>query len=146
MGGNPNVVNAMHEVLDKYGACSGGSRNIAGHNQFAIELEKTLAKLHSKEGALYFNSGYAANECALSVLGAQLPGCVMFSDELNHASLIQGIRHSKAQKAIFRHNHLGDLERKLAAHPYETPKVIVFESVYSMCGKCCLGLLCCDHQ
>lgn len=129
------MVSKMHTVLDKYGACSGGSRNISGHNQFAIGLENTLARLHAKESALYFNSGYTANESALSVLGSQLPGCVMFSDEMNHASLIHGIRHSGARKAIFKHNDLEDLERKLAAHPFNTPKVIVFESVYSMSGE-----------
>ena len=135
MGGNPKVIDVMHKVLDKYGACSGGSRNISGNNQFAIKLEKTLAKLHAKSGALYFNSGYTANECALSVLGSQLPGCVIFSDEMNHASMIQGIRQSGAKKSIFKHNDLEDLERKLATHSYDTPKIIVFESVYSMSGE-----------
>ena len=135
MGGNSNVINTMHKALEKYGACSGGSRNISGNNQFAIELERTIAKLHAKSGALYFNSGYTANESALSVLGSQLPGCVIFSDEMNHASMIQGIRHSGAKKSVFKHNDLDDLERKLAAYPYDTPKIIAFESVYSMSGK-----------
>ncbi|KAI0383744.1 5-aminolevulinate synthase [Hypomontagnella monticulosa] len=134
MGGNAKVLRAMHDALDEYGACSGGSRNISGHNQFAVSLEKTLAKLHGKEAALYFGSGYSANDCALTVLGQQLPGCVFFSDESNHASIIDGIRHSGAKKLIWRHNDLADLEEKLASLPSSVPKIICFESIYSMCG------------
>ncbi|KAI1880475.1 hypothetical protein JX265_002096 [Neoarthrinium moseri] len=134
MGGNPEVLQAMHAALDKYGACSGGSRNISGHNQFAVSLEKALAKLHRKEAALYFSSGYNANDCALTVLGQQLPGCVFLSDASNHSSIIEGIRHSGARKSVWRHNDLVDLESKLAAIPLGTPKVVCFESIYSMCG------------
>lgn len=136
MGGNSEVLQTMHEVLDIYGACSGGSRNISGHNQFAITLEDTLARLHGKQAALYFNSGYTANDCALTVIGSQLPGCVFLSNRSNHASIIKGIRHSGAKKLIWSHNDIQDLEAKLKSIPRDTPKVIVFESVYSMCGKC----------
>ncbi|KAK5998043.1 5-aminolevulinic acid synthase [Cladobotryum mycophilum] len=134
MGGHPAVIKKMHAVLDQHGACSGGSRNIAGHNQHAVALEEALAHLHSKQAALYFNSGYLANLGALTVLGSHLPGCVILSDELNHASLIDGIRNSKADKVIWRHNDVQDLEAKLAALPRHVPKIIAFESVYSMCG------------
>lgn len=129
------MLQVMHQVLDKYGACSGGSRNISGHNQFAISLEQTLAQLHSKPAALYFGSGYNANDCALTVLGSQLPDCVFLSDASNHASIIDGIRHSGAKKLIWRHNDLQDLEMKLASLPFHKPKIICFESIYSMCGK-----------
>jgi 5-aminolevulinate synthase len=139
MGGNRGVLRTMHEILDRYGACSGGSRNISGHNQYAISLEDRIASLHSKTTALYFNSGYCANDCALTVLGSQLPGCVILSDASNHASIIEGIRHSGARKMIWRHNDLQDLEAKLSEIPRETPKIIVFESIYSMCGQCQLG-------
>jgi 5-aminolevulinate synthase len=135
MSGNPQVLETMHTILDRYGACSGGSRNISGHNKFAVALERTLANLHTKPAALYFSSGYTANDCALTVLGSQLPNCVFFSDQSNHASIIEGIRHSRARKVIWKHNDLEDLERKLAAVPFGTPKVIAFESVYSMCGS-----------
>lgn len=134
MGGNPEVIKTMTAVLEKYGACSGGSRNISGHNQFAVELEKTLANLHSKPAALYFNSGYTANDVTLTVLGQQLPDCVFLSDQSNHASIIEGMRRSGARKMIWRHNDVADLEAKLAALPRYVPKIIVFESVYSMCG------------
>ncbi len=135
MGGNPEVIQTMHQVLDTYGACSGGSRNISGHNQYAIALEDSLARLHNKQAALYFSSGYVANDCALAVLGQQLPDCVFLSDASNHASIIEGIRHSKARKLIWRHNDLQDLEAKLQSIPRDTPKIIAFESVYSMCGS-----------
>ena len=141
MGSNPKVLETMHSVLDRYGACSGGSRNISGHNQFAISLERTLAQLHCKQAALYFGSGYNANDCALTVLGSQLPDCVFLSDASNHASIIEGIRHSRASKLVWKHNDLGDLEEKLASIPRGVPKVICFESVYSMCGKQC-GCFC----
>ncbi|OQE34919.1 hypothetical protein PENCOP_c015G02109 [Penicillium coprophilum] len=134
MGSNLEVIQTMHKVLDKYGACSGGSRNISGHNQYAIALEDVLARLHMKQAALYFNSGYTANDCALTVIGSQLPGCVFLSDASNHASIIEGIRHSGAKKMIWRHNDIEDLEAKLKTIPKDTPKIIAFESVYSMCG------------
>ncbi|KAL8921541.1 MAG: hypothetical protein Q9208_005695 [Pyrenodesmia sp. 3 TL-2023] len=134
MGGNPKVLETMHAVLEQYGACSGGSRNISGHNQFATSLEKTLAKLHCKPAALYFGSGYNANDCTLTVLGSQLPDCVFLSDASNHASIIEGIRHSRAKKLVWKHNDLDDLERKLASLPTRVPKIICFESIYSMCG------------
>ena len=135
MGGHPSVVQVMHEVLDQYGSCSGGSRNISGHNQWAEALERSIAKLHQKYAALTFTSGYVANESALGVLGSHLPGCVFFSDESNHSSLIEGIKKSKASKVVWRHNDLLDLERRLSSVPVKTPKVVVFESIYSMCGE-----------
>ncbi|KAF2475159.1 5-aminolevulinate synthase [Lindgomyces ingoldianus] len=134
MGGHPKVLQAMHTVLDKYGACSGGSRNISGHNQWAEALEKSILKLHAKEAALTFTSGYVANESALVVLGSHLPDCVFLSDASNHSSLIEGIRKSTAAKLVWKHNDLCDLERKLASIPLQVPKIVVFESVYSMCG------------
>ena len=135
MGGNLKVLETMHSVYDRYGACSGGSRNIAGHNSFAISLERTLAQLYSKQAALCFGSGYNANDCALTVLGSQLPDCVFLSDASNHGSTIGGIRHSRARKLVWKHNDLGDLEERLASIPRGVPKVICFESVYSMSGK-----------
>ncbi|KAJ2976552.1 hypothetical protein NQ176_g4889 [Zarea fungicola] len=125
----------MKEVLDEYGCGSGGTRNISGHNKHAIELESTLAHLHAKEAALVFSSCYVANDTTLATLGKKLPDCVILSDSLNHASLIQGIRHSGAKKMVFEHNDAVDLEAKLSSLPLETPKIIVFESVYSMCGS-----------
>ncbi|KAI9837465.1 MAG: 5-aminolevulinate synthase, mitochondrial [Sarea resinae] len=135
MGRNPQVLKRMHETLDMYGAGAGGTRNISGHNQHAIGLEGTVAKLHAKEAALVFSSCYVANDATLATLGSKLPDCVILSDSLNHASMIQGIRHSGARKMVFRHNDLADLEAKLASLPSETPKIIAFESVYSMCGS-----------
>lgn len=135
MGRNPQVLKTMHECLDEYGAGAGGTRNISGHNQHAMGLEKTIAKLHSKDAALVFSSCYVANDATLATLGSKLPECVIFSDSLNHASMIQGIRHSGAKKVVFKHNDLADLEQKLAALPAHIPKIIAFESVYSMCGS-----------
>jgi 5-aminolevulinate synthase len=135
MGRNKHVLKTMHETLDKYGAGAGGTRNISGHNQHAVALEKTLAHLHGKEGALVFTSCYVANDATLATLGSKLPDCVILSDSMNHASMIQGIRHSGAKKMVFKHNDLADLESKLAALPPEQPKIIAFESVYSMCGS-----------
>ena len=135
MGRNPQVLNRMHETLDKYGAGAGGTRNISGHNQHAIALEKTLADLHAKESALVFTSCYVANDATLATLGAKFPNCVILSDNMNHASMIQGIRHSGAKKMVFKHNDMVDLENKLASLPPEQPKIIAFESVYSMCGS-----------
>ncbi|KAK9319209.1 pyridoxal phosphate-dependent transferase [Lipomyces orientalis] len=135
MSKNKEVLKSMHNVLNKYGAGAGGTRNIAGHNTHTLELEATLADLHSKEAALVFSSCYVANDATLSTLGSKLPNCVIFSDQLNHASMIQGIRHSSAHKIVFKHNDLVDLENKLKSLPIEVPKIIAFESVYSMCGS-----------
>ncbi|KAK4057542.1 mitochondrial 5-aminolevulinate synthase [Microbotryomycetes sp. JL221] len=135
MGRHPVVLNAIRETLDLYGAGAGGTRNIAGNGQLHLSLERELAELHQKPAALVFSSCYVANVETLGTLGAKLPGCVILSDESNHASMIQGIRHSRAQKLIFKHNDLADLEAKLKSLPVETPKIIAFESVYSMCGS-----------
>ncbi|KAL9579202.1 MAG: hypothetical protein Q9212_005244 [Teloschistes hypoglaucus] len=135
MGRNPKVLKTMHETLDNYGAGAGGTRNISGHNQHAVELERSLAKLHAQEAALVFSSCYVANDATLATLGSKLPNCVILSDSMNHASMIQGIRHSGAKKMVFRHNDLADLEAKLASLPSDVPKIIAFESVYSMCGS-----------
>ncbi|KAF3202681.1 mitochondrial 5-aminolevulinate synthase [Orbilia oligospora] len=135
MGRNKHVLQTMHNTLDTYGAGAGGTRNISGHNQHAVGLEQTLAKLHSKQAALVFSSCYVANDATLATLGSKLPNCVILSDSMNHASMIQGIRHSGAKKMVFKHNDLADLEAKLASLPSEVPKIIAFESVYSMCGS-----------
>lgn len=135
MGRNPYVLQTMHETLENYGAGAGGTRNISGHNQHAVGLEQTLAKLHGKDGALVFSSCYVANDATLATLGSKLPDCVFLSDSLNHASMIQGIRHSGTKKMVFKHNDLVDLENKLASLPASVPKIIAFESVYSMCGS-----------
>jgi len=135
MGRNPHVLNSMHKTLDTYGAGAGGTRNISGHNQHAVALEDTLAKLHGKEAALVFSSCFVANDATLATLGSKMPDCVILSDSLNHASMIQGIRHSGAKKMVFKHNDMEDLETKLASLPLSTPKIIAFESVYSMCGS-----------
>ncbi len=114
MGRNAQVLQKMHETLDEYGAGAGGTRNISGHNRHAVELEATLARLHAKEAALVFSSCYVANDATLATLGSKMPGCVILSDSLNHASMIQGIRHSGTQKLVFKHNDVADLEAKLA--------------------------------
>jgi 5-aminolevulinate synthase len=124
----------MERALRDVGAGSGGTRNIGGNTHLHVQLEEELASLHGKEAALLFTSGYVSNEAALSTLGKLLPGCVIFSDALNHASMIAGIKTSGCEKRVFRHNDLEHLEELLAAEDAETPKLIAFESVYSMDG------------
>ena len=134
MGQHPTVLSAMHSALDRCGAGAGGTRNIAGTNHFHTVLEHELADLHGKDSALLFNSGYMSNWASLCTLAAKLPQCVVISDALNHASMIEGIRHSRAECVVFEHNDPGDLARKLAAIDPARPKLVAFESVYSMDG------------
>ncbi len=134
MGQHPTVLEAMHEALDHCGAGAGGTRNIAGTNHYHVLLEEELADLHGKDAALLFNSGYMSNWAAIGTLAARLQGCVVLSDAKNHASMIEGARHSRARIEVFAHNDPADLDRRLAALDPDLPKLVMFESIYSMDG------------
>jgi 5-aminolevulinate synthase len=132
MGQHPKVITAMAETIGRLGAGAGGTRNISGNHHTMVVLEETLAELHQKEAALVMTSGYVTNDASICTIGSKLPNCVIFSDELNHASMIQGIRNSKCEKYVFRHNDVEHLESLLKSVDISRPKIIAFESVYSM--------------
>jgi 5-aminolevulinate synthase len=134
MGQHPRVLQAMTEAINRAGAGAGGTRNISGTHHYIVELERLLAKLHHKESALVFTSGYVSNEASLCILTQLIPNIIVFSDTLNHASMIQGLRSSKCEKVLFRHNDMDHLEFLLKQVPLDRPKLIAFESVYSMDG------------
>lgn len=134
MGQHPDVISAMKDAIDKVGTGSGGTRNISGTHHYHVMLENELADLHGKEAGLLFTSGYISNEASISTIAKLLPGCIIYSDELNHASMINGVLGGKCEKRIFKHNSVEHLEELLKADDPKTPKVILFESVYSMDG------------
>ena len=134
MGQNPIVLESVHQALYRCGAGAGGTRNISGTNHYHILLEQALARWHGKEAALLFASGYTANHTTLLTLASQMPGCIVLSDELNHNSMIAGIRHSRTHYKIFRHNDPAHLDKLLSELDPDLPKLVAFESVYSMDG------------
>jgi 5-aminolevulinate synthase len=144
MGQHPDVLAAMHRALDLSGAGTGGTRNISGTNRQHVQLEIELADLHDKEAALIFTSGWISNLAALGTLGKLMPGCAIFSDALNHNSMIEGIRRSGAERFVFRHNDAAHLDELMSSVAPERPKIVAFESVYSMDGDVAPTAAICD--